>query len=512
VLSRNTVDHTQERRGDLFRAVHNPDPALHPFEREREYMRALNATKLEKVFAKPFLGALSGHYDGVVCMAKHPASLSTLASGDMCGELRSWSVSTFACTGHAAQAHTGFVRGLAFATRSRLLSCGDDRAIREWEFPFTSTPGSGGAKPVATFLGQHAFTGLDVMRGSEATFATCGGSVVELWDRTRSEPVRTFEWGSESTHSVRFNPVETQLLASTAGDRSVALYDIRVGTALHKVVLMMRANAVAWNPREAFHFTCACDDSNLYTFDMRRCVCVGKLLFPRIPTHIHPFPTPQTAGWPQHVVYMRVTSRLLWTSTTHSLDASLSAAHTIAQCASGMSTQHAAKTSTTPHACNVSSASATLTMPALCSAAATTQTSASGSPALQSRFASFPAENRQSSTTVTASSVALLMRPRSAASHSSIVSPNCCFRCAGAETSTMQVFAVSVRTCCDTQVRGASSSRPVLRRLLSPLSAESHTHTLSWKSSHRAAISQTTTEFVPSSLSLAASQRRRSWR
>jgi hypothetical protein len=33
----------------------------HPFEAEREYTRALNSVKLEKVFAKPFLGALDGH-------------------------------------------------------------------------------------------------------------------------------------------------------------------------------------------------------------------------------------------------------------------------------------------------------------------------------------------------------------------------------------------------------------------------------------------------------------------
>ena len=34
------------------------DPALHPFEKAREYTRALNATKLERMFAKPFLAQL----------------------------------------------------------------------------------------------------------------------------------------------------------------------------------------------------------------------------------------------------------------------------------------------------------------------------------------------------------------------------------------------------------------------------------------------------------------------
>lgn len=65
----------------------NYDPSLHPFEVPREYTRALNATKLERVFAKPFLASLDGHRDGVNCMAKHPKSLSTILSGACDGEV-----------------------------------------------------------------------------------------------------------------------------------------------------------------------------------------------------------------------------------------------------------------------------------------------------------------------------------------------------------------------------------------------------------------------------------------
>lgn len=50
-------------------------------------MRALNATKLERVFAKPFLGSLDGHKDGVHCLLKHPSSLSLLLSGACDGEV-----------------------------------------------------------------------------------------------------------------------------------------------------------------------------------------------------------------------------------------------------------------------------------------------------------------------------------------------------------------------------------------------------------------------------------------
>lgn len=71
----------------LFLVPRNYDPTLHPFEVCREYTRALNATKLERVFAKPFLASLDGHRDGVNCMAKHSTSLSTLLSGSCDGEV-----------------------------------------------------------------------------------------------------------------------------------------------------------------------------------------------------------------------------------------------------------------------------------------------------------------------------------------------------------------------------------------------------------------------------------------
>ena len=47
-------------------------PELHPFEAEREYQRALNAVKLERTFAKPFVGSLEGHRDGLTNISKHP--------------------------------------------------------------------------------------------------------------------------------------------------------------------------------------------------------------------------------------------------------------------------------------------------------------------------------------------------------------------------------------------------------------------------------------------------------
>ena len=54
---------------------------MHPFARARERTRALNAAKIERIFAKPFVAALEGHGEAVECMARRPESLNTVASG-----------------------------------------------------------------------------------------------------------------------------------------------------------------------------------------------------------------------------------------------------------------------------------------------------------------------------------------------------------------------------------------------------------------------------------------------
>ena len=81
---------------------------------------------------------------------------------------------------------------------------------------------------------------------------------------------RTFQWGVDSVHLVKFNQVEANLLAAAASDNSIMLYDTRDVGPVRKVIMTLRANALAWNPMEAMVFTTASEDYNLYSFDMRK--------------------------------------------------------------------------------------------------------------------------------------------------------------------------------------------------------------------------------------------------
>ena len=264
VLCRNPQDYTRQRSSDIHKLPRNLDPSQHPLEGPREYVRALNATKLDRVFAKPFVGALSGHTDSVYTLCKHPKQLSTILSGSCDGEVRIWSLAKRECTA-VVPAHAGFVRGICMNPRgTSFFTVGEDKIIKQWQYPVDK----GELEPVTTVLGKTIFQGIDHHWSGEM-FATCGDKV-DIWDESRSEPIRSFTWGPDSITSLKFNPVEDDLLAAVGSDRTVALYDIRRPTPLRKVTLSMRSNAVAWNPMEPLNFTVANEDSNLYTFDMRR--------------------------------------------------------------------------------------------------------------------------------------------------------------------------------------------------------------------------------------------------
>eukprot|EP00128_Syssomonas_multiformis_P011557 Colp12_sorted_trinity150504_noHs@6414 len=274
VISRSEDTTSRERITDLHRIQRNPDPVLHPFERAREYTRALNATKLERVFAKPFVGALSGHSDGVYSLAKHPHRLNCLLSGACDGEVRIWNLSNKE-TNYSINAHRGFVRGVCVSPLGDyFITVGEDKTVKQWKLFVDHEIEDDGEvnvekdEPITTYLGKAVYTGVD-HHWKNHIYAT-SGAMVDIWDEHRSEPIRSFNWGVETVNSVKFNPIETSVLASTAADRNIALYDLRAGSALRKVVLAMRCNAVAWNPMEAFNFTAASEDNNLYTFDMRK--------------------------------------------------------------------------------------------------------------------------------------------------------------------------------------------------------------------------------------------------
>lgn len=244
---------------DVARLPRNLNPELHPFERAREYTRALNATKLERMFAAPFVAQLGrGHVDGVYSLAKDPNSLQHFASGSGDGVVKTWDLTSKEETWQTS-AHENIVKGMCWTRDSKLLTCAADRTVKLFD------PYSAGTAPIATWLGSNAFTSISHHR-SRPAFAVSSG-VISIYDLEKyTAPPEVLQWpnSAETITTVAFNQIETSVLASAALDRSIVLYDLRTSAVLAKTVLRFASNAIAWNPMEAFNFAVANEDHNTY--------------------------------------------------------------------------------------------------------------------------------------------------------------------------------------------------------------------------------------------------------
>lgn len=124
---------------------------MHPFSKARERTRALNAAKMERIFAKPFVDSLEGHLDAIEVLCRKPHSLNIIASGSWDGGIIMHNLTQRSRIATMQGTHKGKVSGLCFSQDDRLLSCGVDRSIKIWN---TSTSDS---TPVSVLTGKFAF-------------------------------------------------------------------------------------------------------------------------------------------------------------------------------------------------------------------------------------------------------------------------------------------------------------------------------------------------------------------
>jgi len=80
----------RETKFDIYKVERNHDPESHPFSQAHEYQRALIASKINSIFAKPFLYSLNHHNDSINCFSQPKNFFGRLLSGDYDGNIILW--------------------------------------------------------------------------------------------------------------------------------------------------------------------------------------------------------------------------------------------------------------------------------------------------------------------------------------------------------------------------------------------------------------------------------------
>lgn len=75
---------------------------------------------------------------------------------------------------------------------------------------------------------------------------TTSTQILRAWSdkHNRSAPVTSLSWGCDSLLAVKFNPVEGDIVVSTATDRNIVIYDIRASTPIKKLVMQVPYNTL----------------------------------------------------------------------------------------------------------------------------------------------------------------------------------------------------------------------------------------------------------------------------
>eukprot|EP00866_Antonospora_locustae_P001805 jgi/Antlo1/1805/13 len=247
-----TISHKEmqkERKNDVPRARHCKEKGYHPFLLEREYMKALNAVKIERLLAKPFVSALTYHKEGIVHVTKNHA-VDLFASSSFNGQTFVWDlksnrwiseINTECCPG-----------GLCFSEKGLLLAT--NNTVLHYDEKFTCVAEKYEAEGRINCLCFH----------KDLAVGTTGGT--HVFDMNK-KTVKSL-YGTENTFSIAFNAVLEYVLGFGEG-KSIVLVDHRVGHEFLRIKTGIKANCIQFSPRHGHVLASGDEDSNLYVHDIR---------------------------------------------------------------------------------------------------------------------------------------------------------------------------------------------------------------------------------------------------
>ena len=285
-ICRDSNDYQRKINTEIVKVYRNTNPKLHPFQKAREYIRALNAVKLDKVFSKPFLFSLNQPTDCIRVMLKNHRNLGEFASGGFDGQLIIWDLPSRKPIFNIKTSHN-MIKGLTYSNNGEdIITCGDDNIINFYNkvnlfsqknaFQTLHSTSILENSPDAFPREYRTITSYDANgflesidhSYNEKLFATSGENI-SIWNYERNTPIHKFKTCPDGYLRVKFNYVENNIILGTGYDRSITLFDLRTNNPLKQVTLRNKSACACWNPQEPFNFTVGNEDSNCYTFDMR---------------------------------------------------------------------------------------------------------------------------------------------------------------------------------------------------------------------------------------------------
>ncbi|KAH0576550.1 SOF1 protein [Spironucleus salmonicida] len=217
----------------------------HFFQQETELQRAVQASKMERLFSKPLIKQLDGHPDSIVSISQYRGNL--LSSG-MDGSVKLWDAQGGLI--NSIQAHNMCVGSVNLG--QVMLSVGRDGKLFWLDQSLNLT--------------QQVQVNVDpkwICASSGGQFAISSYKS-QLYDITRGEPISSFQ---QSNFSI-FSQQDPNLLLLLDGI-SVIIKDVRMNADAFSFKTAGRSNQACFNPMFPGMIVLAQDDGCGYSFDLK---------------------------------------------------------------------------------------------------------------------------------------------------------------------------------------------------------------------------------------------------
>jgi len=220
-------------------------------------------------FLNPFLKSLRFHQDGILNIVPHSIVKNMVFTGSADGEICLWLLNKDKCFFNF-KAHDKSVRGLSINFNGKfLLSCSDDTTVKLWKVSENKKD------PLKIYKSRVNYNSIK-FNPVTSYFITAGDSIT-LWDFENFIPIQQIFQNGVSVSCAKFNPIEHNIILSSASDRSVMLHDLRLHSPVKKFFMDMRTNDIVWFKTNPWEFTLANEDGNLYGFDIRKINNIKKI-------------------------------------------------------------------------------------------------------------------------------------------------------------------------------------------------------------------------------------------
>lgn len=234
-----------ESKGAKKIASSSKDAVHHPFLIEREYVRALNATKLDRVFAKPFVASLSHHKEGINKLAKSNSTLFASSSYD--NNVIVWDLKTRQLVNSISK--DSVINGIAFCNENILIT--QNKTVEL----------SDGKKTIQKYNTDFNLAAVDYNN----TLIAGGNSGVWAFDINRTTP--RHKYSLDGVNAVGYNRSFEYLIGALTS-LSINLYDDRTNKAVSSISHMGN-NCLSFSNQRGYLLATGNEDGCGYLYDLR---------------------------------------------------------------------------------------------------------------------------------------------------------------------------------------------------------------------------------------------------